>query len=151
MCGIAGILNKDGRLPSGETLHSALLSLAQRGPDDEGIWNHGHVALGHRRLAVMDTSQAGHQPFCDPDRRYALIFNGEIFNHTELRQSLQLEGISFLTKTDTEVLLHLLIQRGLEGLNDTNGFFAFAFYDRKEDKLLLGRDRFGGLSDCAAR
>jgi asparagine synthase (glutamine-hydrolysing) len=124
-----------------------LARIAHRGPDGEG-WRtfaspHGPVALGHRRLTIIDTSAGGHQPRTDTTGRYWLTFNGEIYNYIELRDELRALGCVFQTQSDSEVLLHALITWGEAALPRLDGMFAFAFWDDKSKSLLLARDRFG--------
>lgn len=99
--------------------------------------------LGHRRLSIIDTSSAGHQPFTDENGRHTIVFNGEVFNFQELREELEAEGHRFRSGTDTEVVLRLFIEKGAESLHALNGFFAFAIHDAETDTLFLARDRFG--------
>ncbi len=113
-----------------------------RGPDDDGIFAEGPAALGHVRLSILDLSPAGHQPMFLRER-YAFVFNGEIYNYIELREELKKSGYSFHTGTDTEVALASLDYWGKDALSRFNGFWAFALYDRKEEKILLSRDRYG--------
>lgn len=101
------------------------------------------VGLGHRRLAILDPTPAGHQPMSTPDRRYWVVHNGEVYNFHELREELEAQGHLFQTRTDTEVLLHLWEHSGLDCLPRLNGMFAFAIYDRAENILTVARDRFG--------
>ena len=143
MCGIAGTVHFNGRHPNVQDLQRALGRMALRGPDAEGIWQSEHVALGHRRLSIIDTSNAGNQPFVDPSGRYALVFNGEFFNFQPHKTRLEKSGISFTSQSDTEVLLYLLMEQGPSALSLINGFFALAFYDAREHKLMLARDRYG--------
>ncbi|MGF1532685.1 MAG: asparagine synthase (glutamine-hydrolyzing) [Bernardetiaceae bacterium] len=142
MCGITGVyaFNEIGRFDMIKN-KAATDALTHRGPDVGRFFNDQYVALGHRRLSILDLSAAADQPMSDPSKRYWLIFNGEIYNHKDLRA--QLHGVSFQTKSDTETLLHWLIQKGEDGLDALNGFFAFCFYDAQEDELLLARDRLG--------
>ncbi len=144
MCGITGIyaFNLLGRM-SMINLASATEKLAHRGPDFQNAYHDENVGLGHRRLSVIDTSPAGHQPMCDPSERYWLIFNGEVYNYREIRKELEESGVQFRNQTDTEVVLNLLIRDGEKALEKFNGFFSLAFYDRKEGNLLLAIDRFG--------
>lgn len=121
----------------------ALLKMHARGPDSRGAFAEGNVCLGHTRLSIIDTTAAANQPFRDPSGRYALVFNGEIYNFSSLRERLKQENISFRSESDTEVLLHWLIKNGAEGLKDLQGFFAFGFYDKREERLLIARDRYG--------
>ncbi|NMM48688.1 asparagine synthase (glutamine-hydrolyzing) [Marinigracilibium pacificum] len=144
MCGITGVfaLNEIGRM---QMIHlsNATSALAHRGPDDQGLYNDYRVALGHRRLSVIDLSNAGHQPMSDKTGRYHIVFNGEIYNYRQLRTELQQGGVEFTSDSDTEVLLQLLINKGIEALDSINGFFAFAFYDSQKEEIYLARDRFG--------
>src|SRR5205085_5717716 len=127
-----------------------LKAIEHRGRDDEGVWTSASVdaegrraSLGHRRLAIIDTSSAGHQPMLSPDGRYALTFNGEIYNYRELRARLELLGREFRTDTDTEVLLAAFAEWGEGCLGHLNGMFAFAVWDEREHQLTLARDRLG--------
>ena len=124
-------------------LAKATESLASRGPDNHAVFNNEKVGLGHRRLSIIDTSSDAHQPMKDVTGRYRLVFNGEIYNYKSLKAQLEAKGVRFATSSDTEVLLYALIEEGAECLNKLNGFFAFAFYDERENSLLLARDRFG--------
>ncbi len=143
MCGIAGLINFSGEPVSPVILKKMTDDIAHRGPDGEGHWIEGNVGLGHRRLAIIDTSPAGHQPMITSDHRYVLSYNGEIYNYRELRAQLEAEGYWFRSKTDTEVVLYALAHWGIDALIRFNGMFALAFWDRKERKLLLARDRYG--------
>lgn len=118
-------------------------AIAHRGPDGEGHWIEGNVALGHRRLAIIDLSPAGHQPMISADHRYVLSYNGEVYNFRELRSELEARGYWFRSKTDSEVVLNALVEWGVKALDRFNGMFAFALWDRKERILLLARDRYG--------
>ncbi len=144
MCGITGIFafNEIGRfnLPN---LSLATETLTHRGPDHQNIYVDDFVGLGHRRLSIIDLSSAAHQPMSSDNKRYHLVFNGEIFNFRELRQDLIAQGINFSTESDTEVLLQMLICHGEKALDELNGFFTFAFYDLEKQEILLARDRFG--------
>lgn len=144
MCGIAGaiaFLQHDH--PSLYKLEDAMHSLEKRGPDAQGIYRDQFVALGHRRLSIIDTSNFGNQPMSDASGRYTIIFNGEFFNFQEHRQRLQNVGVEFHSTSDTEVLLHLYIHEGEECLKHINGFFAFCIYDKLERSLFIARDRYG--------
>lgn len=114
-----------------------------RGPDAEGMFSDSYVVLGHRRLAIIDLSSDGKQPFASDDGRYQLVFNGEIYNYLELREKLSCHGWTFRTKTDTEVLLKAYQHYGEECLYRFNGMFAFAIYDTQQQRLFLARDRVG--------
>ncbi|MDH5396926.1 MAG: asparagine synthase (glutamine-hydrolyzing), partial [Cyclobacteriaceae bacterium] len=144
MCGITGIyaFNLVGRFHM-INLANATKSLERRGPDHQNTFHNDFVGLGHRRLAVIDTSIEANQPMTDPSGRYVLVYNGEIYNYKEHRQRLEKQGESFSTQSDTEVLLKMLVQEGKECLPKLNGFFAFAFYDKEENYLLLAIDRYG--------
>jgi asparagine synthase (glutamine-hydrolysing) len=118
-------------------------AIVHRGPDGEGHWIESNVGLGHRRLAIIDLSPAGHQPMISTDHRYILSYNGEIYNFRELRTELEAAGYWFRSKTDSEVVLHALAHWGTDALLKFNGMFALALWDRKEKTLLLARDRYG--------
>lgn len=143
MCGVAGFVNtgmrREDRLAC---LRRGLRGIAHRGPDEAGIYDDHEFSLGTVRLSVIDPL-LGKQPMVTADERYVLGFNGEIFNYLELRQELVARGVSFATRSDTEVLLHSLAVWGEKALDRLNGQFAFAFYDRQRRELLLGRDPFG--------
>jgi asparagine synthase (glutamine-hydrolysing) len=149
MCGITGFWNtaKASDSQSLETIVRQMSdTLVRRGPDDGGQWvdEASGIALGHRRLAILDLSSEGHQPMMSRDGRYVIVFNGEIYNFLELRQQLERLGHQFRGHSDTEVILASLSQWGLEpSVAKFNGMFAFAVWDRQERILHLGRDRFG--------
>ena len=143
MCGVAGLINLDGAPVSPEALKRMTDAVAHRGPDGEGHWIEGNVGLGHRRLAIIDLSPAGHQPMASADHRYLLSYNGEVYNFRELRAELEAKGYWFRSQTDSEVVLNALAEWGVEALNRFNGMFAFALWDRNERRLLLARDRYG--------
>jgi asparagine synthase (glutamine-hydrolysing) len=144
LCGITGIFafNLVGKLNK-INVTAATHALSRRGPDFEDIHIEEWVCLGHRRLSILDTSEAGNQPMWDPTGRYAIVHNGEIFNFRELRSELEGKGVSFRSHSDTEVLLHLYIREGENCLNRLNGFFAFCIYDKAERLLFIARDRYG--------
>ncbi len=143
MCGITGFINLNGAQVSTATLKQMTDAIAHRGPDGEGQWVEGNVGLGHRRLAIIDLSPAGHQPMISADHRYVLSYNGEIYNYRELRADLEAQGYWFCSQTDSEVVLYALAEWGTEALLKFNGMFALALWDRREKKLLLARDRYG--------
>jgi len=149
MCGVTGVIHLDGEPVSPVVLKRMTDSIAHRGPDGEGHWIEGNVGLGHRRLAIIDLSPAGHQPMVSADHRWVLSYNGEIYNFRELRTELEAEGHAFKGQSDTEVLLHLYLswrQRGGELaalLRRLNGIFAFAIWDADRTALLLARDALG--------
>ena len=144
MCGIAGVFafNEIGRfnLPN---ISVATKTIAHRGPDFQKVFVDEFVALGHRRLSIIDLSPAGNQPMSADNGRFQLVFNGEIYNYKALRKKLLSQGVAFETESDTEVLLKMLIHEGREALNQLNGFFAFAFYDQAKAEMLVARDRYG--------
>jgi asparagine synthase (glutamine-hydrolysing) len=140
MCGIAGLVGGDRAL-----LERMSEQLAHRGPDAAGLVEHTDldVRLAHTRFAIIDLDRRSDQPFVSPCGRYALTFNGEIYNYVELRARLTAVGVEFLTTSDTEVLLQWLIHHGTSGIGDLEGMFAFAFLDRGRRALLLARDPIG--------
>jgi len=144
MCGITGIFafNDKGKKHLNK-VSAATYALLQRGPDGEGIYFHNNVALGHRRLSIIDTSNLASQPFTDSSDRYTIVFNGEIFNFKELRQQLINKGIQFKSQSDTEVLLYLFITEKENCLLKLDGEFAFCVYDNVTEEFFLARDRFG--------
>lgn len=143
MCGIAGILNIDGEPISVAILHKMTNALAHRGPDGEGFYIDGCLGLGHRRLAIIDLSPAGHQPMSTPDKDYTISYNGEVYNFKELRTELESLGIRFFSKTDSEVVLKCYVTWGKEAFKRFNGMFALAIWDKKKQQLVLARDRYG--------
>lgn len=143
MCGIAGILNLDGEPVAPVLLQRMTDAIAHRGPDGEGSYIDGPLGLGHRRLAIIDLSPAGHQPMISADHRYVLSYNGEIYNFRELRTELEAAGYRFRSNTDSEVVLYAMACWGTDALRRFNGMFAFALWDRLERRLLLARDRYG--------
>jgi asparagine synthase (glutamine-hydrolysing) len=126
-----------------ERFDSAVHALDHRGPDHQAIMVTPPVAIGHTRLSIIDLDARAHQPMSDTSGRYAIIFNGEIYNHASLRQEAEQAGYSFKTNSDTEVLLALFIQQGPACLQKLNGFFAFAVWDREAEQIFIARDRFG--------
>lgn len=143
MCGITGLINLDGASVSPVILKKMTDAIAHRGPDGEGQWIEGNIGLGHRRLAIIDLSPAGHQPMISADHRWVLSYNGEIYNYRELRTNLEAEGVWFRSQTDSEVVLCALAHWGRNALLKFNGMFALALWDRKEKSLLIARDRYG--------
>jgi asparagine synthase (glutamine-hydrolysing) len=144
MCGIVGMASLD-EIASGDLLIRMRETLRHRGPDDQGAWTSGdrRVALGHRRLSIIDLSAAGQQPMTCASGQLQISFNGEIYNYRELRAELVGLGRRFRTSTDTEVILHAYDQWGTACLDRLNGMFAFALFDAHRDRLLLARDRAG--------
>jgi asparagine synthase (glutamine-hydrolysing) len=144
MCGITGIFafNLVGKF---NKIHitAATGCLQKRGPDFQDVYIDEWVGLGHRRLAVIDTSEHAHQPMWDESRRYAIVFNGEIINYRELRKGLEDRGAVFRSHSDTEVLLQLFIREKEKCLAKLNGFFSFCIYDKQDQSFFLARDRYG--------
>ncbi|MBI9066317.1 MAG: asparagine synthase (glutamine-hydrolyzing) [Salinivirgaceae bacterium] len=144
MCGITGVYAfNDKGLDYFSNVEKSVATLKLRGPDKQAIVTEKKVCLGHARLSIIDLSDAASQPFKDITGRYTIIFNGEIYNYKELRQSLVKKGLPLKTQSDTEVLLYLYIIEGAKCLQKLNGFFAFAIYDNREDTLFIARDRMG--------
>ncbi|MGE0706967.1 MAG: asparagine synthase (glutamine-hydrolyzing) [Planctomycetota bacterium] len=144
MCGIAGIVWQDPeRAAQREVVAPMVAALAHRGPDGEGIRLSGPAALGHRRLAVIDLSEASAQPLANEDETVWVTFNGEIYNFLELRAELEAKGHRFRSQGDSEVLVHLYEEHGAELVSRLRGMFAFALWDARQQRLLLARDRAG--------
>ena len=139
MCGIAGFV---GEWPA-SLARAMAASIAHRGPDGEGHWYERGIALSHRRLSIIDLSEAAAQPMHSKSKRYVITFNGEIFNFKELRRELQQAHVSLRTESDTEVLLELFDREGVNCISRLNGIFAFAIWDREKKKLFLARDHLG--------
>jgi len=144
MCGIAGIYNLNGTEVNLTALKVFTDSIKHRGPDGSGyeLDNGNSLGLGHRRLSILDLSEAGKQPLHYLDR-YAITFNGEVFNFLEIKEELISKGYKFKTNTDTEVVLAAYNEYGKDCLLRFNGMWAFALWDRKENTLFLARDRYG--------
>jgi asparagine synthase (glutamine-hydrolysing) len=142
MCGIAGIFNFNSESVGLNQLKAMTNSMVERGPDDDGFYINGPIGLGFRRLSIIDVD-GGHQPLCNEDKTIYLIFNGEIYNHIELRASLTSRGHIFRTRSDAEVLIHLYEDKGIDAIADLNGMFAFALYDTQHKSLFVARDRVG--------
>jgi asparagine synthase (glutamine-hydrolysing) len=142
MCGISGIINKDGSPVSHDEIQSINDLIAHRGPDGRGLFFADNLALGHRRLAILDISAAGHQPMTYIER-YVITFNGEIYNYLELKEQLGLDGYRFASKTDTEVILAAYDKWGAACVERFNGMWAFALYDKEKKVVFCSRDRFG--------
>ena len=142
MCGIYGILELDGSAAAAESLRPMGRLTVHRGPDDEGSYVNGPLAMGMRRLSIIDVA-GGHQPLSNEDQTLWLVANGEIYNYRELRATLEAQGHRFQTGSDCETILHLYAQHGDEFLGLLNGMFAFALWDVRRRRLLVGRDRLG--------
>ena len=151
MCGIAGFISSSSSIPTPEwpnLLERMGNSIRHRGPDDGGIWcdTDAGVGLSHRRLSILDLSPAGHQPMVSASGRYVIAFNGEIYNHLELRQELEMAGnlIAWRGHSDTETLLAGFDFWGIEAtVKKSIGMFAFAVWDKRDHTLTLCRDRLG--------
>ena len=148
MCGIAGFVEAPGSgSPSAPEASRALVHrmcdvIRHRGPDDEGVWMGDGVALGMRRLSIIDLA-TGHQPIHNEDRSVWTVFNGEIYNFRELREQLEIAGHHFYTATDTEVIVHAYEEWGREAIARLRGMFGLALWDAKSRTLLIARDRIG--------
>ena len=141
MCGISGLV---GTVASSENIMKMTQELDHRGRDHVGYKvEHGKYALGHNRLSIIELNNSANQPFLSRNKRFSLVFNGEIYNYLEIRNELEEEAIHFKTSSDTEVLLQAYIHWGENCLDKFNGMFAFAILDHKDDSLFLARDRFG--------
>ncbi len=143
MCGIAGEIRFDGQCADLNTLATMTHRQQGRGPDSYGIFSTPDRAFGHRRLKIMDLSDAAAQPMVDPNLGLGIVFNGAIYNHAELRQKLEARGYSFYSHGDTEVLLKAYHAWGTDFVTRLNGMFAFAIWERDSGKVILGRDRLG--------
>ncbi|MCL6461568.1 MAG: asparagine synthase (glutamine-hydrolyzing) [Flavobacterium micromati] len=144
MCGINGILHLQSQKNVDERLLLKMRdSLEHRGPDDKGFFIDKNIGLGHRRLSILDTSTAGHQPFLSENGRYVLTYNGEIYNFTTFYSELKSNGFNIKTSSDTEVLMKLFELYGVNMFHRLNGMFAFAIWDKLEKKLTVVRDRMG--------
>lgn len=142
MCGIVGIVDLKGRKQERETIKFMADQIIHRGPDDEGFFIDNGVALGARRLKIIDL-ETGNQPQCNEDGTIWITYNGEIYNFLELRKELEDKGHRFKTKSDTEAIIHLYEEEGEKGLKKLRGMFAFGIWDGRKKRLLLARDRIG--------
>jgi asparagine synthase (glutamine-hydrolysing) len=143
MCGIAGEIRFDGTEPNLDAIARMNVIQRPRGPDGGGVWAQGSIALGHRRLKIMDLSEAAQQPMIDPELGLGIVFNGAVYNHPELRKTLEGLGYRFYSHSDTEVLLKAYHAWGDAFVERLNGMFAFALWERDSGRLVLGRDRLG--------
>ncbi|MBD5448773.1 MAG: asparagine synthase (glutamine-hydrolyzing) [Lachnospiraceae bacterium] len=143
MCGIAGIINKKNTEVNKKEIQIMNTAMAHRGPDAEGVYIDGNIGLGHRRLSIVDLSESGNQPMFSHDRKFVLIFNGEIYNFIEIKEQLSKKGAKFLTETDTEVIIEAYRFWGINCTKKFNGMWSFALYDTEERLVFLSRDRFG--------
>ncbi|MGA2587797.1 MAG: asparagine synthase (glutamine-hydrolyzing) [Candidatus Aminicenantales bacterium] len=143
MCGIVGIYRPGGEPIAHKVIKKMSDAVAHRGPDGEGHFVDVDIALGHRRLAILDLTAAGSQPMSTTDGQFVIVFNGEIYNHQDLRHQLREHGHRFVSRTDTEVLLHGYREWGPAIIPKLNGMFAFALWDAKQRELIIARDRYG--------
>ena len=144
MCGFVGLVSHTQR--EDQLIHKVKLMndlLSHRGPDDEGYFFHKNIGLGHKRLSVIDTSKKASQPMIDSSTGNVLIFNGEIYNFKDLRESLKKNGEVFFSDSDSEIILKQYKNYGIEGLKNCEGMFAFAIWDKSTDKIIIFRDRLG--------
>src|SRR3989338_4952678 len=142
VCGICGVYNADGATPGLAPVRRMRRALEHRGPDDEGEYQEGPVSFGFRRLSIIDI-QGGHQPMATEDGGVALVFNGEIYNHPQLRAELEARGTRFKTRSDTETILRLYAADGPQAFKRLDGMFAAALWDKKRGELILARDPVG--------
>ena len=142
MCGIAGIVGREGEAVQGSDIHGMCEAMIHRGPDDEGIYTRENAGLGMRRLSIIDVA-GGHQPIHNEECNVWAVFNGEIYNFLELRSDLEKRGHRFYTQSDTEVIIHLYEELGADCVRKLRGMFAFAIWDERKQSLLLARDRLG--------
>lgn len=143
MCGIAGFIARAGAEASPQVIQQMTDAVAHRGPDGQGIWCHGPVAFGHRRLAIIDLSEMGKQPMTDQQTGCVVTYNGEIYNYLELKEELKSLGHQFISGSDTEVLLKAYEQWGTDCVRRFNGMWAFAIFDPRQQIVFCSRDRFG--------
>ncbi|KUH98209.1 asparagine synthetase B [Mycolicibacterium acapulense] len=143
MCGATGEVRLDGRIPDVAAVSAMAEAMTPRGPDSAGAWSQGRVALGHRRLKIIDLSEAGGQPMLDPELGLAIAWNGCIYNYKQLRRELSGHGYRFFSHSDTEVLLKAYHHWGDRFVDHLHGMFAFAIVERDSGRVLLGRDRLG--------
>ena len=146
MCGITGFWTQKDRGEIPQIIENMTDTLIHRGPDDSGVWADKDVgiALGHRRLSILDLSPKGHQPMFSHSERFVIVYNGEVYNFKDIKKMLTEEGIGFRTDTDTEVILEAIERYGIDkALTMFNGMFAFSLFDKRERVLYLVRDRVG--------
>lgn len=142
MCGICGLVGKNGAPADESVLQSMTQAIVHRGPDDDGHFVYGGAGLGFRRLSIVDLAH-GHQPLSNEDGTVWIVFNGEIYNYKPLRDDLLARGHQFRTEADTEVIVHLYEEMGIQCVNQLRGMFAIAIYDLRKQELYLARDYFG--------
>jgi asparagine synthase (glutamine-hydrolysing) len=138
MCGLLGIISPN----ASDSISTMLSRMAHRGPDDFGFYHSELIALGHHRLSIQDLSKNGHQPMFSEDNRYVIVFNGEIYNHWDIRKLLS-NKYHFKSSSDTETLLYGYIEFGVDLFNMLNGIFSFCIYDSITKEFVVVRDQFG--------
>ncbi|MDX2018667.1 MAG: asparagine synthase (glutamine-hydrolyzing) [Deltaproteobacteria bacterium] len=143
MCGFAGLVDPTGAPIDAQLLQRMTRAVAPRGPDGEGLWREGGVGLGHRRLTIIDLSSGGAQPMANAEHNVHIVFNGEIYNFMDLRVELQGLGHTFVSRSDTEVLLHAYLQWGHKVVDRIDGMFAFVVWDARSQSVFAARDRMG--------
>ncbi len=143
MCGLAGEVRLDGCRADVAAVERMAAAMARRGPDDEGLWSHGSVALGHRRMKIIDLSAASAQPIVDPAAGLTAVFNGCIYNYRELRAELQHRGHRFFSRGDGEVVVKAYAEWGTDFVDHLNGMFAVVIVERDTGRVVLARDRLG--------
>ncbi|MBM0256522.1 N-acetylglutaminylglutamine amidotransferase [Micromonospora sp. 4G55] len=143
MCGLAGEFRRDGSRADVAAVERMAATMSDRGPDDSGVWSQGPVALGHRRLKIIDLSAASGQPLVDPDSGLSAVFNGCVYNYRELREELQAKGHRFFSSGDSEVVVKAYAEWGLDFVDHLIGMFAVAITERDTGRLVLARDRLG--------
>src|SRR4051794_736073 len=144
MCGICGVWSPDGRLACDEATVTRMRdTLRHRGPDDGGTLVREGIGLAHRRLSVIDLSDAGHQPMPNEDESVWIVYNGEVYNHLALRRELEAKGHVYRSRTDTETIVHLWEEEGPRCVERLEGMFALAIWDARRGELFLARDRLG--------
>ena len=143
MCGISGEVRFDGGIADVAAVAAMCDQLSRRGPDGAGAWQSGPVALGHRRLKIIDLTDAGAQPMADPELGLTMVFNGIIYNYQELRAELQAAGYRFFSTSDTEVVLRGYAQWGTSWVERLLGMFAVVIHERDTGRTVMARDRLG--------
>jgi asparagine synthase (glutamine-hydrolysing) len=143
MCGICGIINFNKTLVEEKTIKEMMRAMKHRGPNDDGVFIEENIGIGFVRLSIIDLTMAGHQPMFDKTGRYVIVFNGEVFNYIELGKELLEKGYSFLSKTDTEIVLYSFIEWGEKCQEKFIGMWAFAIFDKLNKSVFISRDRFG--------
>lgn len=143
MCGLCGVVDFSGTSIDETVIRAMTRTLRHRGPDDQGIAVSGAMGFGHTRLSIIDLTSTGHQPMHSSDGQVTLVYNGEIYNFADLRETLKQDGHVFLGRSDSEVVLHAYLRWGIDALRRFNGMFALAIWDARTETLYLARDRFG--------